>query len=199
MSEGKKRFDKDTLNLVIAVSAVLISAASFYAAYVQSVAAQLQVQAETWPYLQISHGNYDSEERIRNLKFEIINSGVGPAKVKTVDLNYKGQTIKIGQFGKFYLACCQSDEEIASGKPVGIRNAVTGNPPPVILVPGEEILFFSTLETDENKEAWARLDAARFHITGSACYCSLLDECFTTDFVHDPVPVNVCTPEREDE
>lgn len=196
MNEKKKRFDKDTLNLVIAVSAVLISAASFYAAYVQSVAAQRQVQAETWPYLQLDHGNYDDEERIRNLYVKIINAGVGPAKVKTVNLSYKGKAVD--GFAQLYTACCMSEEEKENNRAEGVRNVITGNPPPQILVPNDDLLFFSSVETDENKNAWARLDAARFHIAGTACYCSLLDECFTTDFVSDPVPVNACTPERED-
>jgi hypothetical protein len=182
---------------VIAVSAVLISAASFYAAYVQSLAAQRQVQAETWPYLQFSHGNYDEKERIRNLEVKIINSGVGPAKVKTLNLFYKDQPV--GGFGQLYNACCLSEEENESGRAEGVRNVVTGNPPPVILVPNDDLLFFSAVENEDNKAAWARLDAARWHITGTACYCSLLDECFETDFINDPVSVKACTPQREGE
>ncbi|WP_262693357.1 hypothetical protein [Kordiimonas aquimaris] len=195
--KGKRRLDKDTLNLVIAVSAVLISAASFYAAYVQSEAAQKQVQAETWPYLQISHGNYDEERRLRNVYFRIINSGVGPAKVKTVNLRYKGEPV--GGFGQLYRLCCMSEEEKVLDKARGISNAITGNPPPLILVPNEDLLFFSAIENEENKEAWSRLDKARFQITADACYCSLLDECFQTNFVNDPVSVKACTPERAGE
>lgn len=189
---NKRRFNKDTLNLVIAVSAVLISAASFYAAYVQSEAAQKQVQAETWPYLQLDHGNYDEEQLLRNVYVKVINSGVGPAKVKSLNLSYKGKPV--GGFAQLYIACCLSLEEQNGAEVRGVANAITGNPPPTILLPRDELLFFSALENDQNKAAWARLDTARFHLTGEACYCSLLDECFKTDFIQDPMPVKACTP-----
>ena len=190
--DSKPRFDKDTLNLVIAVSAVLISAASFYAAYVQSEAAQRQVQAETWPYLQIDHGNYDQEQSLRDVYVNVVNSGVGPAKVKTLTLFYKDTPVQ--NFAEFYVACCLSEEEKSTGRTRGIANVITGNPPPTILLPRDELLFFSALENDQNKATWARLDSARRYITGTACYCSLLDECFNTDFIKDPVPVKACTP-----
>lgn len=191
---SKSRLNKDTLNLVIAVCAVLISAASFYAAYVQSEAAQKQVQAETWPYLQLDHGNYDEEQMLRDVYVKVINSGVGPAKVKSLNLFYKGKPIN--GFAELYVACCLSEEEKNGAKILGIANAITGNPPPTILLPRDELLFFSALENDQNKAAWARLDKARLHISGEACYCSLLNECFTTDFTEDPVPTNICKPAR---
>lgn len=193
---SKPRLNKDTLNLVIAVCAVLISAASFYAAYVQSEAAQKQVQAETWPYLQLDHGNYDEEQKLRDVYVKVINSGVGPAKVKSLNLLYKGEPID--SFAQLYLACCLSEEEQNGAKVRGIANVITGNPPPTILLPRDDLLFFSVLENDQNKAAWARLDKARLHITGEACYCSLLDECFKTDFIEDPMPLKSCTPAHSD-
>jgi len=191
-NKDNRRFNKDTLNLVIAVCAVLISAASFYAAFVQSEAAQKQVQAETWPYLKLDHGNYDEQDMLRNIYIKVINSGVGPAKIKSLKLSYKGKPV--GGFAQLYIACCLSEEEQSGAKIRGVANAITGNPPPTILLPRDELLFFSALENDKNKEAWARLDAARFHITGEACYCSLLDECFNTNFTQDPIQVKACMP-----
>lgn len=190
-SEKKKRlFDKDTLNLVIAGCAVLISAASFYAAYVQSEAAQKQVQAETWPFLQIKSSNYDQNSAKRIIDFSILNAGVGPAQVKRLDYYYDG--VLVPDMPSFYKACCLQDGQKISDIRTGISNLVTGSSPPYILAVGDSALYFSSEETEENKQYWELLNRARFKITAKACYCSLLQDCFETDFVADPVPVKIC-------
>lgn len=192
MAEEKKTrsIDKDTLNLVIAVSAVLISAASFYAAYVQSVAAQRQVTAETWPYLQMDHGNFDDDAKEHSLYFRVVNAGVGPAHVKQLRLFYKGEEAK--RFTDLFSLCCRKEEDSSEFLRQSLNNVVTGQPPPLILPPGDDILAFSTDRTNQNAEVWQRLDAARRHITGEACYCSLLNECYQTNFKSEPQPVKMC-------
>lgn len=198
MTEPKKRlFDRDTLSMVIAVCAVIISAASFYASYVQSEAALKQVKAETWPYLQIDHGNFDTDAREHILTYEIVNAGVGPAHLKTLQLFYDGQ--EIGGFVSLFRACCMEETDAADFARRSLDRAITGGAPPVILPPGKTMNIFALPKDDENTEAWFRLDAARWKITAEGCYCSLLDECFETDFIKDPVSVKACTPRRDDQ
>lgn len=190
MAEKKKWLDKDNINLMVAVCAVLISAASFYAAYVQSLAAERQVKAETWPFMQVSHGNFDVETNNLILNYRIVNAGVGPAYLKSLSLRYKNAAIE--GFGDILAECCIEEGETRASLRPFVNNVITGRPPPVILPPGDHILLFSWAQTPENKFLWQRIDAARWNITGEACYCSLLDECFQTDFVSDPSPVAMC-------
>jgi hypothetical protein len=188
-----RRPSRDTLNLVIAVCAVLISAASFVASYMQSEAAFRQVKAETWPLIQIDHGNYDiaSGEHILYLKVE--NSGVGPANIKNFRLFYKGK--HIGGYPQLIRECCL---DIPASDVAGFRAAMkdlfvlNSSLAPVILAPGDSRDFFRIQYRGDGEALWKKIDEARWDLSAKSCYCSLLDECFETDFVADPVEVDHC-------
>lgn len=194
MAEEKKRFDKDSINLMVAVCAVLISAASFYATYVQSTAAERQVKAETWPYLQINSGNYDIDKEELELYWHLHNAGVGPAHIKAFQMYYDGQEVR--SINSVLRLCCLEDGEPAfdeNGRIIAkLSNVVTGNPVPAIIPAGEKKLVFSVPKTEANEALWNKLDIERFKLSATGCYCSLLDECFETDFENEPVEVDFC-------
>lgn len=199
MAEQRKWLDKENVNLMVAVCAVLISAASFYATYIQSTAAERQVKAETWPYIQISSGNYDLEKEQQRIYVVVENAGVGPAQLVSFQLSYKGEVVRnITQLVK---SCCLSDgenwrDEQGKTKPE-YRSVITSSPSPSIVPAGAEKTAFSLILTDANKVFWQRLDRARFDLTATACFCSLLDECFETEFYGEPVPVKACRREPD--
>ena len=200
MTKKKKWLDKENVNLMVAVCAVLISAASFYATYIQSTAAERQVKAETWPYVQLRTGNYDVNLREFMLYLRIHNAGVGPAHLKRFQLFYKGQPIPT--INQALSLCCLEEGEKVRDENGQVRpkfnNIVTGNPAPGIVPAGEQLLVFSILKNAENADLWEKLDAARADFTAEGCYCSLLDECYRTDFESEPVEVDFCpVPGRE--
>jgi len=195
-SGASRRPSKDTLNLVIAVCAVLISAASFIATYVQSKAALQEVKAETWPYLQIDNGNFDSTLRERVIYVYLENAGVGPAQVKQFSLFLEGKPVT--SFYQFVRACCEEDWRLLAEQ-VGDEEAamhalfpVTDSPAPALLPAGSKALAFSVPFNAETEAFWRSIDEARRGLTAEACYCSLLDECYRTNFEEDPVPVQYC-------
>ncbi len=96
----------ETLNLIIAICAILISGASFYATYLQAQSAERQVQAMTLPVIQFDHGNYDSDLDLGAISFTLKNAGVGPAIVDGIDLVYKEQ--RFDGVNAFFRACCES-------------------------------------------------------------------------------------------
>ncbi|MFC1690280.1 hypothetical protein ACFL07_11610 [Pseudomonadota bacterium] len=51
----------ERLNFIIAVCAILISGASFYATFLQANSAEQQVKAMTWPLIEFTHSNFDVE------------------------------------------------------------------------------------------------------------------------------------------
>ena len=63
LKQRKAWFTNERLNLFLALCAI-ISAASFYATYLQANAAERQVKAATWPWLEVMTGNYDEEKSI---------------------------------------------------------------------------------------------------------------------------------------
>lgn len=201
MAAKKKRFDKDSINLMVAVCAVLISAASFYATYVQSAAAERQVKAETWPYLQINSGNYDVEKEELVLYWRLQNAGVGPAHVKTFQMYYDDQAVRT--INSVIRLCCLEEGETPFDEQGRVTakfsNVVTGSPVPAIIPASEDKLIFSIPKTEANQDLWNMLDIERFKLTATGCYCSLLDECFETDFENEPVEVDFCKlPTKED-
>ncbi|NVJ71516.1 MAG: hypothetical protein HWE08_14245 [Alphaproteobacteria bacterium] len=194
--EGRRVPSKDTLNLVIAICAVLISAASFVAAYMQSDAAYRQVKAETWPFLQLGSGNYSLETRESALSLKLHNAGVGPANIKSLVLSYEGKPF--ANFWGYAALCCTEKGAVPTMQEYYRENkdglVITSSGSGFILPAGEERLLFNVPKTVKNEAFWQKLDRGRWKITGKSCYCSLLGECMETDFINEPVAVKVCTP-----
>jgi hypothetical protein len=197
----RRRPSNDTLNLIVAFCAVLISTASFVATYVQSEAALQEVKAETWPYLQTLNGNYDSDRRENAIYYYLENAGVGPAHVKQFSLRYEGKPIT--SLSKFVEACCA--EAVAEAKSrLGIEangilalHTVTDTPAPSLLPAGGRALAFRIHRQEETLQLWRAIDEARRDVEASACFCSILDDCYETDFKSDPVEVEACRREPE--
>ena len=194
MTEKKKWLDKENVNLMVAVCAVLISAASFYATYVQSLAAETQVKAETWPYIQISSGNYDLDKERKRVYVEVDNVGVGPARLVSFQLFYENEIVP--NISELVAKCCLDPGEVTRDENGNRKREygtiITSSPSPGIVPAGDLKTAFSFVVTDENEAFWEKLNKARFKLTAKACYCSLLDECFETEFYGEPVPVKTC-------
>jgi len=181
-SVQKQSPPRERLNFIIAVCAILISAASFYATYLQADAANKQVKAMTMPMLQYGHGNVlNDDERVVN--FSLINAGVGPALINSVTFSYQDRSFDT--FFQVLNHCCQQvvkdflvaseqrDEEV----PQFITSPVLNT-----ILPGQDRLMFMRLKWHEsNQEMWNLINELRFEVTFQACYCSLLDECYQTD------------------
>ncbi|UTW55543.1 hypothetical protein [Kordiimonas sp. SCSIO 12610] len=202
-SEQSTRITKDTLNLVIAVCAVLISAASFYATFLQAQSEEKQVKAATWPYLQFSSGNYDTEAEKAKIYLQVENVGVGPAIIKNFSMSYDdGDAKGIKKSSNVYdilLACCAPEGADRSwfAKPEAKAGfIVTGIVNNKIMPVGKELQVLSLELDDNNREFWDRLNNSRWKIKAEACYCSLLENCYQTDFVNEPVAVKACMPHK---
>ncbi len=182
-----KRPSKDNLNLVIAACAVFISAASFIATYVQSDAALNQVKAETWPYLQIDHGN-TNEALEREVFYKLENVGVGPAKIKSFRLRIENKYLKNAND---MVRVLYSSE----GLDCRVACIISDTIAPKILPQGGEVQAFFIPYNEESLGLWHTINTMRWSLKAEACYCSLLDDCFETDFKADPVEVDECKVE----
>ncbi|MEI8643908.1 hypothetical protein P4S60_16800 [Pseudoalteromonas sp. Hal040] len=70
-NQHKAWFTNERLNLFLALCAIIISAASFYATYLQASAAERQVKAATWPWLEVMTGNFNEEKILKKLLFTL--------------------------------------------------------------------------------------------------------------------------------
>jgi hypothetical protein len=175
------------LNFIIALCAILISAASFYATYLQANAAERQVKAMTLPLIQFTSGNWDIEQNERAIILGLQNAGVGPAIIKTATYKYNGDTFN--NYLEFLKACCESSlkkfkqiklikkeqELLIDGKLItsSLQNHI---------ILGQSKYTFLRLSSGGDTNAFLdKLDEERSHLSLEICYCSLLDECYITE------------------
>ena len=175
------------LNLIIALCAIFISAASFYATYLQANAAERQVKAMTLPLIQFSTGNWDLEKNQRAIIFNLQNAGIGPAIIKTATFKYKEQ--RFSKPRDFLKACCEASYKrytevrsikrekgiLRDGKLVtrGLRNN---------MIIGQSTTNFLILSDGADTHVFLnKLETERNNLSLEVCYCSLLGECYISE------------------
>ena len=201
-------FTNERLNLLLAICAIVISAASFYATYIQASAAERQVKAATWPWLEVSTGNFNDEEKREEISFELKNSGAGPALIKYVRFKYQNQAYS--DINQLLDACCfdtqtyykqlkelqNKSPDIDFFKEFGwIMTSSTHNR---LLASGENITMLSFSKTTHNKTLWDKLNVARFNTSIELCYCSVLEQCYLSNGRGEVKEVDQCTIETQD-
>ncbi|AWF79840.1 hypothetical protein BTJ40_02855 [Microbulbifer sp. A4B17] len=195
-----KLFNRDRLNLVIAVSAIMISLASFYATYLQARAANQQVKIMTMPVIQFSHENYDEESNRNLITFNFHNAGSGPAILKSVSFKYKNT--EYSSTHAFLQACCQEEHKMMMGK---YNKNLKNHHPPLdegfqssseingVIIPAQsEYPFYSLSRGTATSELWEKVDKERWNLSISACFCSPLGNCYESNSKKISMEVNQC-------
>ncbi len=176
---GHRAFD-----LVVAISAILISVISLFVAIEHGHVEQRLVAANSWPYLQSSFSNQDHAGADR-INLTVTNAGVGPAKLETVEMFLNGRSVPNSE--TLMSRCCDVDPDHP-----GPIHWVTG-PQSAVLRPGEVIELLALPKTAENQQVWERLNRSLASITFQGCYCSVFDECWISDLQgFKPTPVKSC-------
>lgn len=187
MTKPSITIDADTLSLIIAVCAILISAASFYATYLQAQSAERQVKAMTMPLLRFTHGNYDEETGKQIITFGLKNAGVGPAVLKNVAFVYHGHVYS--EPSGFFRACCLDEatsyrdriSEINSEGTLIPEGSIVTSPLDGVIIPGQsEYDFFGLGLAPVSEALWRKINTERWNLSVSVCYCSMLDDCFAS-------------------
>ncbi|MFA0791826.1 hypothetical protein ACCI51_14830 [Microbulbifer echini] len=198
-------FNRDRLNLVIAISAIMISLASFYATYLQARAANQQVKVMTMPVIQFSHGNYDEESNQNKITFNFHNAGSGPAILKSVNFNYKNTDYSSTH--DFLRACCR--EEYKTMLDTFNKRLATHHPPlddgfeisaeiNEVIVPAQsEYPFYSLSRGTATSELWKKLDRERWSLSISACFCSPLGNCYESNSKKISTEVDHCPSNQQ--
>lgn len=180
----------DRLQLVIAVAAILVSVASFYVAYLTSQSEAQQVKAATWPYLQFEHGNFDEPTATHRVSAVLLNSGVGPAMVKSFQISYQGTLYNSAS--DLMDACCSiPDADLGEGETYKIQYSTNIMAPRLIPAGGSITYLFARREWNDLR-IYNALDRNRWDFEAQACYCSLLGDCYETDFKAEPREVKAC-------
>jgi hypothetical protein len=141
------------------------------------------VSAQSTPLLMFDSSNEAGGKPVISLNLS--NEGTGPAQIfwfKAVDsqgVDYTG--------GALTDRAMQIDPR---GEPMSQRIDAT------LMRSGDERMIFRWSRPVGNAAAiaaWEKLNRARSHLHLSACYCSMFDECWVTEFgMSRPRPVNSC-------
>lgn len=185
------------LDLVLAGSAIFISIVSVIISIHHGNtmeelvrANEKQVKASTLPILRFSNGNMSGAESV--IHFDVRNGGTGPAIVEWLRLKWNGQAVRGPR--DLLDRCCRTQ---SSQQAMSIYQDIASG---MTLPAGQSQSVLSVRAASADHDLYQRLNSdARFKVEAEACYCSVLDECWTTDFTNRPKNVKACDaiPENE--
>jgi len=179
------------IDLILAGSAIFISIVSLIISIHHGrtmeklvAANEKQVEASTLPILRFTTGNL--AENVNAVHFDLRNGGTGPAIIEWFRIKWNGQptTGPRDLLGR----CCRRQTQ----RTVPIWQSVASG---MTLPAGQSETIFQIRAADAEHDLYHFLDTeARFEIEAEGCYCSVLDECWITDFKVRPRSVKACEP-----
>ena len=177
------------LDLALALSAIFISGVSLYIAIEHGKTERDLVAANSWPFLRPAIDNDYGPGH--DLEIGVSNGGVGPAKVKTYEVFYQGAPVANPL--DLLRRCCGLSTDPALVKKQ-INNAfLTSRIDDQVLRPGEANIVFQLRRKIAEPHLVDRFNETLRVLTYRACYCSVFDECWTTNLMSTDVQhVTVC-------
>lgn len=185
MSEKKglpSLLDRHWAESALAIGAVIIAAASLWVAVDAERTNRELVTSASWPFVQFYDSYTPAGVEPRVLTFMVSNAGIGPAKLESFELFWKGRPQQSPW--RLLQACCAQGNTTAGqpGNIEAIRHidgldnfSVTG----IVLRAGEKIPILTFTRSANNAALW---DALESQFTGNLrvqyCYCSAFDECW---------------------
>ena len=129
-----------------------------------------------------------TSKRIRSLSFSVDNLGVGPARVRTMEVLVDGKAVP--HSSALMLRAAGLDEDAPLPRESVYTTQVSGR----VLRAGESITYLRWDHLDSAEPAWSALDKARFgRVVVRACFCSVFDECWINrSDATDAEPVEAC-------
>jgi hypothetical protein len=179
------------LDLIVTVSVVFISVISLavsieHGKSMEKMVDQNQklVVASTLPLLSVGGGMLDPVTEKPLERLILANNGVGPAIIDKFEIRYKG--VDYTPHTLLNACCAQAVGKQWSGL---VFSGVSGS-----IMPARETRDLITLKPrGPDDKLIPAFEEARKDMSFHACYCSVLDECWETDFNQKrPHPVKEC-------
>lgn len=186
-----------SLDAAVAVGVLLVSVSSLIVAIVHSRTLERMadanarlVEANSWPFLAYSTGNFGDSKQTINMSVD--NNGIGPAKIESFVVTWNG--VPQRNAAALLKSCCRYEHHSGDGLQF---SEVQGQ----VLRAGARLNFLFFPRTPETAAAWDRLDRGRLSskLDVNICYCSVFDECWggdITEFTLHPKQVDKCTPSK---
>jgi hypothetical protein len=183
-----RRTGQFALDIIIALSAVIVSVASLWVALRANQTQEQLLKASVWPYVQFDSSNA-TETGAPQLVFEVRNEGVGPALVRSIAVSYNGRYYPT--FKTLMIACC---------KLAHVRDIFSSTMQNAVIVAHGVVPFIDMPPNNFDLTEFNRIRAQRSKIQIQMCYCSVLGDCWFFDTLRgppQPTPVRKCPPAQQ--
>ncbi len=165
------------LDLALALAAIFISGVSLYVAIEHGKTERDLVAANSWPFLQANLSNLYGPTH--DLAFGLTNAGVGPAKVESYEVAYQDAPVRSPV--DLLRRCCGLSPDRATTI-AQVNNGVEASlVDDTVLRAGEDNEVVIVRRAKVNPEVVSRFQDALLKLSFRACYCSVFDECWTTN------------------
>jgi hypothetical protein len=147
------------------------------------------VAANSWPMLQRYYSDL-GEHGERVFSINVANSGVGPAKVETVEVLWKGTAVRT--YKELLERCCGAAASAAASGAMTdpLQDMETSSLQGMVLRAGENRRILSLPRSGASEAVAKAFAEAQRDITMRVCYCSVFDECWSGD-LHTLHPASV--------
>ena len=181
------------VDLVVAISALFVSVVSLGIGILHGRTMERMaeanarlVAANSWPFMSYGAGTVTTDG-VTRVHMQVFNSGVGPAKIESAELTWKGVAYRSDR--EFLQACCNL--EPASDTP--FDSDVFTN---YVLRPGDQVRFLQFSKAAD-PAVFSALQRAILSpdLQLNICYCSIFDECWQGDLTRlglRPKHVDAC-------
>lgn len=165
---------------LLSVAGALIAILALFATLRESNEVRRQTAAAVWPYVQVRMADFDTGEEAA-LSLSFTNTGVGPAKVRALNMRIDGEPVASWD-------ALLARLEQPADSPYG-RDFINHR----VLAPGETVQVFTTRHPPLVRALQSAI--RREGTVLSLCYCSIFDECWESRSDaerSDPAPVAAC-------
>jgi hypothetical protein len=160
------------VDLVLGICAVSISFISLFLAIANGKAMDRLVQANSWPFVQITYSNVNPDGT-PHIHLDIANKGVGPALIESLAVEYRGVPVRDPRA----MLNAILKRTTAPPHPRIISSSVVHS----VLAAKELISFVEFSPQEFSAEDYATIGAGVQALRFVACYCSVFDECWVVD------------------
>lgn len=182
------------LEIVVSISALVVSVVSISVALQHGNTMQQLVTANSLPYVEIRSSNAvptSDGSYVQAMSLELRNVGVGPADVQNVRVLVNGEAVS--NYGEWVSRCCADVEQARRTRTILANDTMLNQSRTHFIPAGEGAPLFSARRSESNAAAWDLAEQVRQQTTVEACYCSVLDECWVVNSRTDArQPVQGC-------
>ena len=129
------------------------------------------VEANSWPFISFETHNV-SEKGSPEVRLVLTNEGIGPARIETFELWWRGKPI--ASPGALLNSCCATTPRPPTSQVI----TSVGLASPRILRAGEHVNFLGLDYAAASRDVYDNFNRESDYIRTRVCYCSVFDECW---------------------